>query len=62
MHSMAVSVLRFFLEPFPNYLSFNSFWWMSLKDAAKGTEKITRSSVNYLRKRKSEYAHDLLPN
>ena len=31
-----------------------------LKDAAVGTEGITRSSVNYLCKRKSVYLRDLL--
>ena len=33
---------------------------LSLKDAASSTEVITRSSVNYLRERKSEYSLDLL--
>ena len=33
---------------------------LSLKDAASSTEGITRSSVNYLRKRKSQHSQDLL--
>ena len=33
---------------------------LSLKDAASNTKGITRSSVNFLRKRKSEYSRDLL--
>ena len=33
---------------------------LSLKDAASNTEGITRSSVNYFSKGKSEYSHHLL--
>ena len=33
---------------------------MGLKDAGSSTEGITRSSVNYLHKRKSEYLRDIL--
>ena len=33
---------------------------LSLKDAANNTERIARSSLNYLHERKSEYWRDLL--
>ena len=33
---------------------------LSLKNAASSTEEITRSNVNYLRKRKNEYSRYLL--
>ena len=33
---------------------------LNLKDAASNTQGITRSSVNYLREKKSEYSRDLL--
>ena len=33
---------------------------MSLEDAASSTKGITRSRINYLRKRESEYPRDLL--
>ena len=33
---------------------------LSLQDTASSTKGITQSSLNYLRKRKSEYSRDLL--
>ena len=33
---------------------------LSLKDAAKNTDRVTQSSVNYLHERKTEYSRDLL--